>query len=189
MKVVLPLTELKIRNLKPKDRRYKIFDGGMSGLYLETLPSGTKSWRIQHGSKKNECRHSLGHWPDVSLKEARDLAADFRKRLKEPPPDIDKEDVTIAGLCGEWKAQFYPSMARATVIKRDMFFDRHILPRIGHVPVNSVTPAMIYSVVLKPLEDERLMETAHRVKSSLSQLFPPVQLETARLPEPEPELA
>jgi hypothetical protein len=52
MKVVLPLTELKIRNLKPKDKKYKIFNGGSSGLYLETLPSGTKSWRIQHGAKK-----------------------------------------------------------------------------------------------------------------------------------------
>ncbi|MDR1111344.1 MAG: Arm DNA-binding domain-containing protein, partial [Deltaproteobacteria bacterium] len=48
MRLSLPLTELKIRNLSPKDKNYKEFDGGSPGLYLEVLATGTKSWRVKY---------------------------------------------------------------------------------------------------------------------------------------------
>jgi hypothetical protein len=46
MRVVCPLTDLKVRNLKAKETRYKVFDG--VGLYIEILPTGNKSWRLKH---------------------------------------------------------------------------------------------------------------------------------------------
>jgi hypothetical protein len=42
MKLVLPLTDLKVRNLKAKETRYKVFDG--AGLYIEVLPSAPLSF-------------------------------------------------------------------------------------------------------------------------------------------------
>ncbi|MDR0620700.1 MAG: Arm DNA-binding domain-containing protein [Deltaproteobacteria bacterium] len=45
MKIVVPLTELKIRNLKPESKRKKYFDG--AGLYLHVMTSGSKIWRLK----------------------------------------------------------------------------------------------------------------------------------------------
>ena len=39
-KLVLPLTDVKIKNAKPREKTYKLSDGG--GLYLEITPVGSK---------------------------------------------------------------------------------------------------------------------------------------------------
>ena len=45
-KIVTPLSLSQIKTAKPKDKVYKLSDGG--GLALWVLPSGTKSWRLQY---------------------------------------------------------------------------------------------------------------------------------------------
>ena len=41
----MPLSNVTILNAPPKEKVYKLFDGG--GLYVEILPSGGKYWRIK----------------------------------------------------------------------------------------------------------------------------------------------
>jgi hypothetical protein len=67
---VQPLTQLQVRNARPKEKPYRLFDG--SGLYLEVTPTGSKLWRMkfrQPGGKEN--RLSFGVFPEVSLADAR----------------------------------------------------------------------------------------------------------------------
>ena len=46
-KRIMPLTEMKIRNAKPKEKAYKLLDGG--GLYLHGHAiSGGKLWRFKY---------------------------------------------------------------------------------------------------------------------------------------------
>lgn len=45
-KRVPPLTRLEIKNAKPREKPYKLADGG--GLYLEVTPAGGKHWRIKY---------------------------------------------------------------------------------------------------------------------------------------------
>ena len=40
----MKLTDLKCRSSKPKDKSYRVFDGG--GLYLEIMPNNKKLWRL-----------------------------------------------------------------------------------------------------------------------------------------------
>ncbi|CAN5765509.1 hypothetical protein BH11PSE12_BH11PSE12_34020 [soil metagenome] len=37
-KLVIPLAEVQVQSAKPKDKSYKLFDGG--GLYLEIMTTG-----------------------------------------------------------------------------------------------------------------------------------------------------
>jgi hypothetical protein len=69
----MPLTDTAIRNAKPGDRPIRLFDGG--GLYLEVSPTGGKWWRLKYRFDGKEKRLSLGVYPDVSLKDARDRDA------------------------------------------------------------------------------------------------------------------
>lgn len=75
----MPLTVTTIRNAKPGDKTKKMFDGG--GLYLEVAPSGGKWWRFKYRFGGKEKRLSLGVYPDVSLKDARDRRDEARKLL------------------------------------------------------------------------------------------------------------
>ena len=62
------LTELQIKQLKPKEKRYTISDG--RGLILEIHPNGSKYWILRFKVNGKEKRKSLGSFPEVPLKEA-----------------------------------------------------------------------------------------------------------------------
>ncbi|MCF6354309.1 MAG: Arm DNA-binding domain-containing protein [Candidatus Polarisedimenticolaceae bacterium] len=72
----MPLSDTAIRNAKPSDKSKKMFDGG--GLYLEVAPSGGKWWRLKYRFDGKEKRLSLGVYPDVSLKNAREKGGQSR---------------------------------------------------------------------------------------------------------------
>lgn len=69
-KLIPPLTEQRIEQELPREKSYKLFDG--RGLYLEVMPSGTKSWRMKYCDQRGkEMRLSFGQYPEISLALAR----------------------------------------------------------------------------------------------------------------------
>jgi len=75
----MPLTETAVRNAKPQEKPAKLYDG--RGLYLEVSPAGGKWWRLKYRFDGKEKRLSLGIYPDVSLKDARNRRDAARKLL------------------------------------------------------------------------------------------------------------
>ena len=75
----MSLTDTAIRNAKPAARPLKLFDGG--GLYLEVAPAGGKWWRLKYRFGGKEKRISLGVYPQVALKDARERREAARKQL------------------------------------------------------------------------------------------------------------
>jgi hypothetical protein len=49
------------------------------GLYLEIAPSASRWWRFKYRFAGKEKRISLGVYPDVGLKKARDRREEMRK--------------------------------------------------------------------------------------------------------------
>lgn len=72
----MKLTNTSCSNAKPKDKTYKMADGG--GMYLEITPSGGKLWRLKYRFGGKEKLLSLGKYPQTSLLKARAE----RERLK-----------------------------------------------------------------------------------------------------------
>ncbi len=68
-KITTPMSDKEIKAAKPKEKIYKLFDGG--GLYLEVPTKQSKRWRIKYRFDKKEKTLSLGIYPNVSLKSAR----------------------------------------------------------------------------------------------------------------------
>ena len=69
MSVQSKLSDKAIKNLKPKDKKYKVGDGDR--LWLAVMPTGAKSWLYlwrQDGSLKEM---TVGPYPAISLKQAR----------------------------------------------------------------------------------------------------------------------
>ena len=76
----MALTEIKIKNAKPKDKAYKLSDG--EGLYLLVQPTGSKLWRIKYRYMGKEKVLALGIYPTLSLAEVRELRFGAKKLLK-----------------------------------------------------------------------------------------------------------
>ena len=73
------LTDVAIRSAKPSEKARRLSDG--AGLYLEVSPAGGKWWRFKFHFDGKEKRLSLGVYPDVGLKDARERRDDARRLL------------------------------------------------------------------------------------------------------------
>ena len=75
----MPLTETRLRALKPKDKPYKVADD--RGLYIEVSPAGGKLWRFRYRIGPVEKKLSIGAYPEISLKQARQTAYEARHKI------------------------------------------------------------------------------------------------------------
>ena len=86
----MPLSDLKIRKLKQRDKAFRISDGW--GLYLLVRPTGTKSWQFRYQFMGKEKTLSIGQYPVVSLADARRKRDDAKMLLAEgKDPSIQKQ--------------------------------------------------------------------------------------------------
>src|SRR5215831_14763198 len=64
-------------------------DGGERGLYLRVAKGGSKSWLLRYQRDGRRRELGLGGYPTVSLAEAREKAADARRKVKAGTDPID----------------------------------------------------------------------------------------------------
>lgn len=73
------LSDTRVKTAKPAEKIYKLYDE--NGLYLEVPPTGKKRWRFRFSWQGKERRISLGVYPDISLKQARDRCQEARAQV------------------------------------------------------------------------------------------------------------
>jgi hypothetical protein len=73
------LSELAIQNAKPAAKPYKLADSG--GLFILVNPNGSRWWRLKYRIGEKERGISLGVYPDVPLKRARQKRDEARQLL------------------------------------------------------------------------------------------------------------
>lgn len=83
----MPLTDAKVRALKPREKTYRISDAG--GLYVEVAPNGSRYWRMKYRIAGKEKRLAFGVYPDVSLADAREKR-DVAKKILAAGGDPEK---------------------------------------------------------------------------------------------------
>lgn len=74
-----PLTDKEIKQAKPADKDYKLFDGG--GLFMLVKKNGGKLWRLKYNFEGKEKLLSLGTYPTTSLLEARVKRDEYKKEI------------------------------------------------------------------------------------------------------------
>ena len=81
---IMPLSDLKSKNAKPKAAPYKLTDG--DGMYLQVQPTGSKYWRFNFRFAGKQRTLALGTYPEVSLDSARKKRVAARELLAHHPP-------------------------------------------------------------------------------------------------------
>lgn len=175
----MALTDTAIRNAKPREREYKLADGG--GLYLLVTAAGGKLWRLKYRSAGVERKLSLGKYPAVTLGEAR-KARDAAKARAEggDDPAAAKRRARIAAKLsagttfGAVALEYIEKAERegrspATIVK--LKWSRQWLqPAIGHRPIDQIEPHELLAV-LKKQEKRGNLETARRTRAFASRVF------------------
>ena len=95
----MALTELMIKQAKSEEKTYTMSDG--KGLMLEIRPNGKKYWVIRYWENKKERRTSVGAYPAVPFREAREKNLTLRKSLESGKP-IGLDNETFATITEEW---------------------------------------------------------------------------------------
>lgn len=73
------LTDVKIRQTNPTSKMQRLADG--NGLYLVITPKGNKVWHFRYYFEGKPKTLSLGKYPDVGLKDARDKLHEACKKV------------------------------------------------------------------------------------------------------------
>ncbi|RZF64260.1 DUF4102 domain-containing protein [Sphingomonas populi] len=173
------LSALACQKAAPREKPYKLSDG--KGLYLEVLPSGVKSWRWKYRIGPKEKRLVFGTFPDVKLSEARELREDAARQLRQGiDPSVHKvqraaEHVARAGstfetVARDWYASQAPAWSKryAKIVIDSL--EKDVFPKIGKLPIRDVTTPLVLKV-LRPIEQRGAVETAHRVRQRISEVF------------------
>jgi integrase len=180
-KRIVPLSQAKVVNAKPRQKPYTLFDGG--GLYLLVEPTGGKLWRFRYrrpGTAK-ENRLSFGAYPAVGLALARLRREEARHQLATGvDPGVVREAQKDAGttanvetfeaVAREWFEQFkiqWTEGHATTILSR---LERDLFPWIGKRPIAAITAPELLTV-LRRVQGRGALESAHRIRTIAGQVF------------------
>jgi integrase len=169
------LTDAKIRALKPKDKLYKVADG--RGLYVWVHPNSSKYFRIKYRYKGKENSYSVGVYPDVSLKEARQQTFKVKTMLNDGlDPNSAKSAAkhsrhysSLNDVAYEWLRLGQSRWTRGT-FRRNKTSLEHVLNKVGKKPVEDITQQDLRAV-LDDIQDSGRVDLAHRIVSMLKTVF------------------
>lgn len=175
----MALTDTAVRSAKPGTKPRKMTDE--KGLFLIVTPKGGRWWRFKYRFDGKEKLLSLGTYPDVSLKEAREKRDDARRLLAQgiDPGQKRKDEKTERAeraansfevVAREWHSKqsgAWVAKHGATVMRR---LERDVFPWLGERPISDITAPDLLKV-LRRIEDRGALDTAHRALQNCGCIF------------------
>jgi integrase len=175
----MALSDTAIRNAKPQDKQYKLYDDG--GLFMIVRPSGGKLWRLKYRVGGKEQQLTIGTYPTVGLKEAR-AKRDEAKKLLSSGSNPGMEKKRKAAVAALEAANTFQAVAEEFIDKRECdglaeatvskarWFTSLLAPAIGNRPISDIEPAEVL-MVLKDIEKQGNHETAKRTRAFAARVF------------------
>ncbi len=179
------LTDAKIKAAKPRERQYKLTDGGQ--LYLLVSPAGGRHWRMNYAFGKNEAGNpkqltlSLGSYPAMTLTEARKRRDEAKAQLRDGlDPGMQRRialrtvraegENTFERLARKWHEQRKSTWSKVHAQDVLHSLERDIFPAIGTWSMSAITAPVLLDV-LAAVEKRGAIETAHRLRQRISDVF------------------
>ena len=175
----MALTDVKVKNAKPREREYKLFDE--RGMYVLVTPSGGKCWRLKYRVEGKEKLLTLGTYPDVSLAEAREKRDAARKQLANGiDPNVAKKTAkstrvaeltnSFEAVAREWHKKFSPRLSPDHAEAKLRRLEADVFPTLGTRPIGDIN-AQDLLTILQRVESRGALEMAHRVRGLCGEVF------------------
>jgi hypothetical protein len=137
------LTESVVRDAEPREKTYKLSDTG--GLFVMVNPDGSRWWRLRYKFGEKERGISLGTYPLVSLKLARQRRDDAKRMLQDGlDPSHQRrvqrvsQTVTFELVAQEWLELQSRKLGPVTIYKARWILDKYVYPQLGSRPISQI---------------------------------------------------
>ena len=175
----MPLTDLRVRTIKPLDRAQKISDS--DGLYLYVTPKGTKSWRFDYAFAGKRFTITFGKYPEVSLLDARGHRLDAKRRINAGiNPAAEKKTAkavqranhqdTFKAISDEWFNSKADLRSEPWRVANELYLRRDLVPQIGNMPIRAIDQHKLLES-LELCKSRSGVKTADRVRQTALQVF------------------
>ncbi|MBU0522726.1 MAG: tyrosine-type recombinase/integrase [Gammaproteobacteria bacterium] len=178
----MPLTDTAVRQAKPAEKDVTLTDG--SGLSLFIATNGTKSWHFRFSWHGKQPRMSLGTYPEISLKDARELRDQARVLVAKgtDPRSARREEKRAASssaiktfevVANEWYAFKRPrwdNAKKGAAVQAQLYLDKDLVPALGRIPVADVKRADVLAC-LRVIEKRGALNVARKCRTWLNEIF------------------
>lgn len=169
------LGDTRIRVTKPADRPFKLTDSG--GLFVLINPNGSKLWRLAYRFGGKQKSLSIGSYPTVTLKEAREKR-EQAKRLLASGVDpslqrrIEKQAATntFKGVAEELLAKLAKEGRAQITLTKKRWMLGFAYSALADRPIAKITAPELLAV-LRKIERRGRYETAQRLRSTCGMVF------------------
>jgi integrase len=171
------LTPSAVHNSKGRDAAYKLADE--RGMYLLVKPDGARWWRLDYRRPVTGKRNtlSLGIYPDVSLKRAREKRDEARTLLADgiDPGAKRKADAaagenTFEAIARQWLAKKKTDWTEKNEIKETGRLVNHCFPWIGATRIDRVTKEDMRNLLDRIVKNGTI-DTARRARQTADAVF------------------
>jgi integrase len=171
-----------VKYAKAQKKTYKLVD--THGLYLlvkATKSSVGKYWRLDYRFDNKRKTFSMGTYPIVSLKVARQRCLQAKQLLERGiDPSIYKrseqqqtqigDSNSFAAISNEWYAKFAPTWSKSHSSRVISYLSNDVFPWIGATPINELR-AIDLIPVIERVANRGALDAAKRVKGFIQQVF------------------
>ncbi|HEV7276522.1 MAG TPA: integrase arm-type DNA-binding domain-containing protein [Devosiaceae bacterium] len=175
----MPLTDIACRNTKPREKQYKLSDGG--GLQLVVTPAGGKHWRLAYRFAGKEKTLSFGAYPTVKLADAREQRDDARKLLRQGinPAELRKERIkaaatevenTFEAIAREWHENEKGGWVQAHADRVLSRLEHDVFPKMGAKAIDAIEAPDVLAVI-RSVEARGALDVAKRIRQSVGAVF------------------
>lgn len=172
----MALSDTAIRNAKPAEKAVKITDG--DGLYLLVQPSGAKWWRFDYRFAGKRKTLSMGVYPEVSLKQARERRDEARKLVAAGvDPSAHRKatkDATVGNtfeaVAREWYGKQVTVIKASTAEKLLRRLEGDVFPYLGARPIDQITAPEVL-MVIKRIDGRGAHDIARRMHQAIGRIF------------------
>ena len=168
------LSDARCKSAKPADKPYKLFDG--HGLYLAVTPAGGKHWRMAYRLGGKAQTASIGAYPLITLADARARRDAMRLTLADGDKPVSprragkvRAGMTLASAIeAYWAGR--KDVSAGYRMNAENALARHIVPRLGAVPVGDVDRAGVLEA-LKAMDAAGLHVYVRKTRMWLAQVL------------------
>ncbi len=169
---VVPLTDSRIKSVKPTDKEQSLFDGG--GLFLLVSPSGSKRWKFRYKYQGKTKKITIGEYPIVTLKAAREKRAEFREMLANGDDParlrVKQEEKTLNEIAEEFQEHISESVTDKYQKKLFGYYNVHVRPFLGTKPVEKVDRLDIIDV-MDAMKKKGIYESAKKTLNLIERMM------------------
>lgn len=170
---ILFSTDREIKNLKVGEKRYTAKDAVANGLFLDITMTGVKSWWYRYSLNGKQERLVLGRYPDVSLKDARQLrdeSASLVARGISPKKATAKPTEVLFQDYGERYLEEVIKKDRANPYNMILCLNNDIYPIMGHIALNQISIEDIRRTIWRKKE-QGYDASANQIRGLLKRMF------------------